>query len=219
MNISVLCDSPNHPILPYLIRWQADRSDHDVHIYNRIDQLPGGDILFLISCNTIAKQETLSLYQYVLVTHASDLPLGRGWSPHVWQLLAGSTDICVSLLEAADKVDSGRIWHKQICYIPRIALFDEINRILFQTEIELMNYAIDNCYNIIPQPQDASITPTYYPKRTPKDSQLDISQSLESLFNQIRVADPHRYPAFFYLDGQKFTLTLSKAEDNTELSC
>jgi hypothetical protein len=216
MDISILCDSPNHPILPYLFRWQADRSDHNVRIHNRMNQLTGGDILFLISCNTIIKQETQSLYRHVLVIHASDLPLGRGWSPHIWQILAGNTDITVSLLEAAEKVDSGRIWCKQTCHIPKTALFDEINRILFQTEIDIMSYALDSYHSITPQPQDMSIAPTYYPKRTPEDSRLDINQSLRSLFDQIRVADPHRYPAFFYLDGQKFTLTLGKVSDNTE---
>ena len=41
--------------------------------------------------------------------HASDLPKGRGWSPHIWGLINEAQQITISLLEAVDKVDSGDI--------------------------------------------------------------------------------------------------------------
>ena len=69
------------------------------------------------------------------MTHASDLPKGRGWSPHIWQVLEGKQEIRVSLLEAEDAVDSGAIWHQNKLVIPQSALWDEVNEALFDAEL------------------------------------------------------------------------------------
>jgi methionyl-tRNA formyltransferase len=53
-------------------------------------------------------------YDSSLVLHASDLPAGRGWSPHIWAITNGAESVTLSLLEAEDQVDSGRIWKKMI---------------------------------------------------------------------------------------------------------
>ena len=66
---------------------------------------------------------------------------------------------------------------------------------------------------ICPAPQDASIEPSYYPRRTPADSQIDPSQSIASQFDRIRVCDPNRFPAFFELHGKKYKLILEKIDD------
>jgi|SRR5689334_15164453 methionyl-tRNA formyltransferase len=42
-----------------------------------------------------------------------------------------------------------------------------------------------------------------YPDRVPEHSRLDPSRPLRELYDQIRAADPDRYPAHFYLDGEK----------------
>ena len=73
------------------------------------NMLVGGDILFLISCNEPISKDVRALFRATLVIHASDLPLGRGWSPHIWQVLEKKRFIKVTLLEAADLVDSGSI--------------------------------------------------------------------------------------------------------------
>ena len=60
------------------------------------------------------------------------------------------------------------------------------------------------------QVPQADIEATYYPKRTPDDSEVDPDKSLRDLFNQIRVCDPNRYPAFFELHGIRYTIELKK---------
>ena len=75
--------------------------------------LAGGEILFLVSCNEIIGKDVRDRYMATLVIHASDLPKGRGWSPHIWQIIEGKKEIMVSLLEAEDAVDSGAIWAKK----------------------------------------------------------------------------------------------------------
>ncbi|MDO4693270.1 MAG: formyltransferase family protein [Eikenella sp.] len=210
MKIAILCDSETHPINPYLQNWIETNQSFNISIHRDPKTLQGGDILFLISCNIIIKQEILDLYTHVLVIHASNLPKGRGWSPHIWQILEGKTNITVSLLEASEKVDTGKIWKKIQCDIPETFLYDEINDRIFKAELELMDYAVMNYANIQPVEQDPKITPSYYPKRQPSDSELDINSSIISQFNKIRVSDPNRYPAFFYINGIKFNLFITK---------
>jgi methionyl-tRNA formyltransferase len=49
-------------------------------------------------------------------------------------------------------------------------------------------------------------------RRTPADSQLDPTRALSELFDQIRVAVPERFPAFFEMHGMTFDLFLKKRE-------
>lgn len=153
------------------------------------------------------------MYRDSLVIHASDLPYGRGWSPHVWELIRGASEITVTLLEAEDKVDSGRIWKKVRVSVPKSALYREINQLLFEAELSLMTYAIREREKIKPQVQPSDVEPTYYPKRKPSDSELDLSKSLISQFNLMRVADYERYPPYVVIDGRKILFKLEAADE------
>lgn len=150
--------------------------------------------------------------------HASNLPEGRGWSPHIWQILEGKVEIQVSLLEAEDEVDSGAIWRKINLTIPKTALWDEINELLFEAELKLMDFALIATDNIQPQSQKMQTPSTYYPRRTPADSELDPDLSLRDQFDLIRVCDPERFPAFFELHGQRYKIRLEKLSDEEDQS-
>jgi len=214
MRISLLCSDEQHPVNNYLKKWISEQQGvHQVELVRRKSELSGGDILFLISCSEIVGQIDRSAYRATLVLHASDLPRGRGWSPHIWQLIEGADEIILSLLEAEDKVDSGRIWKKLKFSVPKHALWDEINARLFEAEIELIDFAVSEFEQVLPTTQDSTIEPSYYPRRTPADSQIDASQSISNQFDMIRVCDPNRFPAFFELRGKKYKLILEKIDD------
>lgn len=198
----------------YLSAWvQRHSRDHDIQLARKKSELTGGDILLLVSCGEIISAKDRALYGVCLVLHASDLPRGRGWSPHIWELAAGASHITLSLLEAEDKVDSGRIWQKVQIPVPPTALWDEINHLLFTAEIQLIDFALASYGRIQPQEQSKDIEPTYYRLRTPQDSCIDPQQSLADQFNLIRVCDPYRFPAFFEYRGQRFALKLEKLDD------
>lgn len=214
MRISLLCSDEQHPVNDYLQRWMAaQQAVHQIELVRNTSELSGGDILFLISCTEIVGAADRSAYLASLVLHAGDLPRGRGWSPHIWQLIEGSDEITLSLLEAEDRVDSGRIWKKLKFPVPKHALWDEINARLFDAEIELIDFAVREFERICPTEQDSSIEPTYYPRRSPADSQIDPSQGISDQFDKIRVCDPNRFPAFFELHGKKYKLILEKLND------
>jgi methionyl-tRNA formyltransferase len=213
MQISLLCSDDQHPVNDYLNRWISEQQGvHSVELVRKKSELSGGDILFLISCKEIVGSADRFAYRATLVLHASDLPRGRGWSPHIWQLIEGADEITVSLLEAEDKVDSGRIWKKLKFHVPKHVLWDEINSLLFDAELKLIDFAVSEFEQICPTVQDATIEPSYYPRRTSADSQIDPSQSIASQFDRIRVCDPNRFPAFFELQGKKYKLILEKID-------
>lgn len=213
MRISVLCSDLAHPIYPRLLQWcSARRPAHDVELVQGKGQLSGGDLLLLISCHEVIDATTRGRYRASLLIHASDLPQGRGWSPLIWQILEGRNDIAVTLLEAADKVDSGAIWHQVRLQFAGHELEDEISAALFDAELALMDFAIAHWQTVQPRPQvgDAS----YYRKRTPEDSRLDVQRSLAEQFNLLRVADAARYPAFFDYLGYRYEIILRKVESH-----
>lgn len=214
MKISLLCSDDDHPVIGFLEEWsERNRDLHQIALVHQKKNLPGGDILFLISCSEILNVVDRGFYSACLVLHASKLPLGRGWSPHIWQIMGGAQEITLSLLEAEDKVDTGRIWHQIAFPVPRHALWDEINERLFSAEIELIDLAVREFGTVVPCAQDTTTKPTYYPRRVPDASRLDPERSIASQFDLIRVCDPTRFPAFFELHGRQYKLTLEKMND------
>lgn len=211
MKISFLCSSESHPVNAYLERWRLSQ-EHEITVTRKKAQLPGGDILFLLSCNEIVGPSDRAAYRATLVLHASPLPQGRGWSPHIWQVVQGAEQICVTLLEAADPVDTGAIWRQTFFQIPKHALWDEINDRLFQAEFELVDFAIREMDRVTPQPQDTARHATYFERRTPAHSRIDPMLSIASQFDLIRVCDPLRFPAFFELHGCRYKLTVEKLD-------
>ena len=213
MIISVLVSSEKHPVVSLIGKWAKDNIHlHTINIIHFKKDLTSGDILFLISCEERVSREERKKYKKTLVIHASDLPKGRGWSPHIWEIINGANYITLSLLEATDEIDAGDIWNKIKVQIPRTALFDEINDIIFRSELKLMNFAIENFNTIEPSKQTGE-KPTYWKKRFPSDSEIDIDKKISEQYDLIRVSDPVRFPAFFYKDGVRFNIIIKKDEE------
>jgi methionyl-tRNA formyltransferase len=213
MKITLLCTDPAHPVNEHLTRWKEQNDDvHDISLVRSGAELPGGQILFMISCSEIISATVRAAYRASLVLHASDLPHGRGWSPHIWQIVGGAETITLSLLEAEDAVDRGRIWHQVTFPVPKHALWDEINELLFSAETRLIDIAVKEFETVIPVPQNQNVEPTYFPRRKPSDSKIDPQRSIESQFDIIRVCDPTRFPAYLELRGHKYKIVLTKIE-------
>ena len=214
MIITILCSDSGHPLNAYLRQWVERHKDkHEIRIIRDKSELSGGDILFLVSCVDFISASERAAYRASLVLHASDLPIGRGWSPHIWEIIGGAEEVTVSLVEAADEIDSGHIWKKVRVHIPKHALWYEINDALFTVQLELMDFAVEHIETVQPTPQNMTVQPTYYPRRTPTDSRLDPTKSIASQFDIIRVCDPERFPAFFELHGKKYKVILEKLND------
>ena len=211
MKISILCTDHQHPVVKSLNQWAElmNARGHDVSIFFDKSQLVGGDLLFLVSCAQVINGFDRQKYNHTLVLHASDLPSRRGWSPHIWAILDGENHITVSLLEAAEQVDTGRVWLKKSFLLEGHELLDEINEKLFNLELSLMTDAVINADKIKPKEQVGD-PDDYMRKRVPDDSQIDPYESIAKQFNLLRIADAKRYPAFFEYLGVKYLIKIEK---------
>lgn len=214
MNIAIVCSSEQHPVFSYLTQWKEENTDSfNVALVKSVSELPAsGDILFLVSCSEIVTSKTKNNFRYTLVLHASDLPNGRGWSPHVWEILTGKNELTLSLINAEDKVDTGDIWAQRVIKLNGTELYDEINELLFCAEVELIDWACNHITEAVSVPQTQSAG-SYYRKRTPADSKIDADKSISEQFNLLRVCDPNRFPAFFEINGNKYKLIVEKFDE------
>jgi methionyl-tRNA formyltransferase len=214
MKITLLCSDPQHPVNAYLQSWAlAQAGTHEVEIIHSTKQINGGDMLFLISCSEIISASKRGQYKFCLLLHASDLPKGRGWSPYIWEVVKGAEFITLCLLEVESKIDSGRIWKKTSIVVPKDALWYEINHLLFTAEVEMIIYAGLHFAKVQPQTQVNTDQATYFPKRTPIDSKIDVNKSIAEQFNLIRVCDPQRFPAYFDHLGKRYLLRVEKINE------
>ena len=214
-NITVLINSERHPINPWINKWITERPPYQkVDLVRSASAAVGGDLLFLVSCTEIVSEAVRQNFTHTLVIHASDLPEGRGWSPHIWDILNGEDEIVVCLLAATDKVDRGDIWHKLRFKIPKHYLYNDIIGVVNGAHLELIDFAIQNYKTIVPTPQSKNIEPTYYPRRTPLDSMVSPNRTILELFDELRVCDAERFPAFFEIDGARFKISIEHYDDD-----
>ncbi|OGL47548.1 MAG: UDP-glucuronic acid dehydrogenase [Candidatus Schekmanbacteria bacterium RBG_16_38_10] len=214
MKLSILTTDPRHPVVPRLQQWQGEMETlgHSVSLFFDKKDLTNGDILFLVSCGQMIGDTERQKFRAALVLHASDLPKGRGWSPHIWSIVNGANQITVCLLEAMDPVDSGAIWYKTEFTLEGHELLREINEKLFAAELSLMTQAVQDLDVVTPTLQSGA-SDSYMQKRTPEHSRLNVNKSLAEQFDLLRVVDNERYPAFFDHRGKRYQIKIEKVKN------
>ena len=211
MLIQVLVDNPNSWMVDYakqLVGILMKKFDVKANLIYDQKEVTKGDVLCLLSCEKLFKK--LDLNTYNLVVHESYLPKGKGWSPVTWQVLEGSSQIPLTLFEAAESVDSGVIYNQNFIELKGDELLSEIKHKQGTKTIELIIDFIKDIDKIIGRKQVGE--ETFYPKRGPEDSELDINKSIKEQFNLLRVTDNERYPAFFNYKGKKYLVKIHKDE-------
>ena len=209
--VTVVVDNPSW-ILPHaeeLVRLIREEGD-DATLARAYDQVPKGDVAFYLGCVKITPPEVLRRNRRNLVVHESDLPRGKGFSPLTWQILEGKSDIPICLLEADEQVDSGNIIFRDMMHFEGHELIDEMRQVQGQKTIELCLRFLRAPIPLEGEPQQGE--ESFYPRRTPKDSELDVNKTILEQFNLLRVVDNERYPAFFQVGGKKYFLKIYKGK-------
>ncbi|MDA9282316.1 UDP-2,4-diacetamido-2,4,6-trideoxy-beta-L-altropyranose hydrolase [Pseudomonadales bacterium] len=171
-----------------------------------------GDICFYLGFDKIVPLSFREKFHFNLVVHESALPQGRGWSPLSWQILEDQDEVYITLLDAADEVDSGVIFLQDKMTFDGSELIEQIRTIQAQKTFKL-------CHEFLRHPEVVSRNArkqhgdiSYYPRRLPEDSKLDINKPISELFNRLRIADPVRYPSYFRLRNSKYKLIIQKLD-------
>jgi methionyl-tRNA formyltransferase len=168
-------------------------------------------VVFILSYFKIINKEFLEKHKHNLVVHESDLPKGRGWAPLFWQILEGRNKIPIVLFEATEKMDSGDIYIKDFIKFEGHELHDEIRKKQAEKTIELCLKFLNKYGKLKPKKQKGS--PTFYRKRTPADSELNINETIKNQFNLLRIVNNDQFPAFFYYKGHKYILKIYKEKN------
>ncbi|WP_417500394.1 formyltransferase family protein [Methylophaga sp.] len=208
-NVSVIVDNDSW-ILDYanqLVSEIGQTEDHAV-LYRSYDDIQQGDIAFFLGCTKIAPEDVLSLHKKNLVVHESKLPKGRGFSPLTWQVLAGENEVVVSLLEMSGEVDAGPVVYRSQIAFQGHELCQELRLSQGNATLELCLQYLRAEAVPVGEPQAGD--PSYYPRRRPNDSELNVFESLAEQFELLRVVDNERYPAFFDFRGHRYQLKIEK---------
>lgn len=187
-------------------RLQAS-GDDAVFLERQEEVRPGGVAIFL-SCLRLTRPEILARNHRNLVVHASDLPRGRGFSPWTWQVLEGAREIPACLIEAAEGADEGALIYKDWIALQGDELVDDLRELIGRKSVELCERFLAEKGPPPGRPQKGE--PTWYPRRRPDDSRLDVSKTLEEQFDLLRVVDNEDYPAFFDYRGSRYVLKIGK---------
>lgn len=208
MRIGILISSDSW----FLDYFKRHRFEYEYTLFTEHKELPKEDneldVLFILSYFKIIPPDYLKCAKKNLVVHESELPKGRGWAPYFWQILEGKSDVPICLIEATEQVDSGNILIQDTIQLNGTELHSELREKQATKTLELCGQYIENHENIIAVAQKGS--PTFYKKRTPRDSELDINKTLKEQFNLLRIVDNEAYPAFFEYMGKKYVIRIEE---------
>jgi len=189
---------------------RLQKKRHRVVRVHKVEAVPRGDILFILGFFKIVPLSVLIRNKTNIVVHESALPRGRGWSPATWLVLEGAREIPMTLFEAVEKVDAGRIYLRGKVRLKGNELLPEIHEKVADGIMRLCETFVRSWPAVLRKGTLQKGQPTYYPKRTPLDSRLDPRQSIARQFNLLRIVDNQSYPAFFTHRGCTYILRIEK---------
>jgi len=193
------------------LQGSLQKDGHTVSIVHKAAEIPQGDFVFFLGCGQIVPPPILKRNMHNLVVHESDLPKGKGWSPLTWQILEGKNEIPVCLFEAAESVDSGRIYLKETIKFNGTELVKELRKAQAETSIKMCLKFVREYPSIAEKGVEQNGESTFYKRRTPIDSMLDLDKTIREQFNLLRVVDNERYPAFIEFLGKRYIVKIEKA--------
>jgi UDP-4-amino-4-deoxy-L-arabinose formyltransferase/UDP-glucuronic acid dehydrogenase (UDP-4-keto-hexauronic acid decarboxylating) len=181
----------------------------------------GIDIAFVIGWQRLIPSEVLSGFRIgAFGMHGSsmNLPLGRGRSPMNWSIIEGRQVFYTNLFKYDPGVDSGDIVDT---FKFQITPQDTAETMHFKNTMA-MKYLIErNIERLVSDkfkayPQDDSITPTYYPKRTPADSLINWEMDVHALERFVRAVTRPFNGAFTYAGEQQVTILRAQVFDHED---
>jgi len=211
MKVNIVIDDKNSWVFKRAgaIVGAIKKAGHDCALrLNHKDVAAGSDITFFLSCRGYITPETRRKSKHNIVIHGSNLPKGRGLSPVTWQILAGKKIIPVTLFEVAEKMDAGPYYLKDSIKLDGTELFNDWkDKELACAERMILDF-LKKSDKLKPVSQKGC--PTFYRKRTPLDSELDINIPVKAQMNLFRIVDNEKYPVFFMHKNKKYILKIYK---------
>lgn len=127
--------------------------------------------------------------------HMTDLPFGRGGSPLQNLILLGKTETTLTAFRMINEMDAGPIYFKKpVALLGRAEdIYSRCGDISWEMVIRIIEKE--------PQPVEQKGEPIFFKRRKPEQSLLPQNESLENLFDFIRMLDAPTYPLAFIRYG------------------
>ena len=209
MKVAILT-SLDQWFMPYAKKLQT-KIDNAYLFFRHEDIDDSFEIVFILSYHKIIQKEYLKKHKHNIVIHESALPKGKGWAPMFWQILEDENNIPFAMFEASPGVDDGNIYMQETLTLSGYELNEELREKQANFTSKMCLEFLNN-YDRYKVPKKQTGKESFYAKRSAKDSQLDVKQSIEEQFNLLRIVNNEEYPAFFEIDDHKYKLTIEKME-------
>ena len=203
---SILLDKSNNWLSKYIKNLNLENNNVTVKTFYNAKKIPKSNVLFILGYTKKVEESILNKNKLNLVVHESKLPHGRGFSPVQWQILEGKKKIYVTLIEAQKNIDSGDIILQSQISFRGTELYDEIRFKQANATIQIIKKFAKNYPNYKRTKQKGKIT--YYPRRTPKDSKLNIDKTILDNFNLLRINNNNSWPSYLIYKKKKYILKI-----------
>ena len=139
-----------------------------------------------------------------IVFHMTDLPFGRGGSPLQNLILRGHKNTKISALKVESGIDTGDIYLKKELSLSGSAqeIYERANEVIREMIIEIVKTK--------PVPHKQEGKPTLFKRRKPLMSNMNGVDSLEKVYDFIRMLDAEGYPHAF-IENEFFKFEFSGA--------
>ena len=136
--------------------------------------------------------------------HMADVPYGRGGSPLQNLIIRGHNATKLTALRMTGEIDAGPVYFKTDLSLEGSAeeIYFRANR---QAATMIQQIVLDR-----PQPSAQTGTPVIFKRRKPEESLIPPTESLDKLYDFIRMLDAEGYPRSF-LEHAGFRYEFSKA--------
>ena len=152
------------------------------------------DILFILGCKKILKNELLKKNKLNLVIHESELPKGKGMSPVSNQLLTGKKKIICTMFIATERVDSGPIILRDKFVIGKLDLYEDWREKQAKTTIRMCSRLLKT-KKINFQVQKGR--PTFFSKLVKEKFKIDPKKTIISQIHKLQAADFKKFRPYF----------------------
>ena len=144
-----------------------------------------------------------------IVFHMTDLPYGRGGSPLQNLIIRGHNDTMISAIKCVKDLDAGPIYLKKPLSLEGNAkdIYIRASHIIEDMIVEILDTS--------PKPEKQKGKVVKFMRRKPEDGDLRMAESLDEVYNYIRMLDADGYPPAFVRIGD-YKLEFSRASKKVD---
>lgn len=142
-----------------------------------------------------------------VIFHMTDLPFGRGGSPLQNLIARGIYETKISALRCVEEMDAGPIYLKK-----PFSLYGAAGEIFLRAS-NVIEEMIVEILETLPEPSLQEGEPTIFRRRRPEEGNLARAQSLNQVFDLVRMLDADGYPhAFIEIGSFRMEFTRASAK-------